>query len=476
MGFKHFRRQCIIRVLLLGITLGAVAYLWVETQMYATLILVGIFAVYQAFALTHYVETTNRQLTRFMQSIEYADLSQTFSGSQMGSSFDELYRTFTEVTNAFRTVRAEREEQYRYLQTVVQHVGVGVIAYRSDGDVEIMNTAARRLLGLDAAIHNLAALEHQHRELVSCLREMVPSERRLQKVGESQLSLHTTEFKMQDRELKLVSIQNIESELEEKEMEAWQNLIRVLTHEIMNSVTPIASLASTANGLLAPVHPASNQTDTTSGSIRPSERSNDSEDMADVRVALKTIQSRSEGLLHFVQAYRNLTRIRTPELQTVRVSDLFDQLGALLNSRMGEGGINRETSIEPASLTIEVDPELVEQVLINLMTNAIQAVAGRPDATIRLTATQNANISVVDNGPGILKDVLDKIFIPFFTTKQKGSGIGLSLSRQIMRLHRGVITARSEPEVLTSFTLRFPPATIMNVPIAPVRSERSPHA
>lgn len=446
MGFRHFRLQCVVRVILLGLSLLVLSYLAIASSLYATIALVATAIVYQSYSLIHYVETTNRQLTRFMQSIEFADLSQTFNERRLGASFDELYRSFTDVTEIFRKVRAEREEQYRYLQTVVQHVGVGVITYLPNGDVEIMNTAARRLLEIGTSIHNLSALSTSHPELVDRLLTMGPGERVLQKVGESQLSLYATEFKMQDRHLRLVSLQNIESELEEKEMEAWQNLIRVLTHEIMNSVTPIASLASTANDLLA---------DGTEGYA-----SADPEVMDDVCMALKTIQSRSEGLLHFVQAYRNLTRIRTPELQVIPVTSLFQGIGDLLSPRMQEAGITFDTQVDPVDLEVSVDPELIEQVLINLVTNAIQSVENRGNARIRMAAERDDKrrvlIRVTDNGSGILPDVIEKIFIPFFTTRQEGSGIGLSLSRQIMRMHRGIIIARSAPDSETTFTLRFP--------------------
>lgn len=447
MVFSHFRIQCSIRIILLGLSLTAFTYLALNTELYATLVLVGILVVYQGAALIHYVERTNRQLTRFLQSIEYADLSQTFSGRKLGKSFDDLYRAFTDVTNAFRTVRAEREEQYRYLQTVVQHVGVGVTAFQANGTVELMNNAARRLLGLDGRsggqIHNLSVLEETEPALVERFMAMKAGERALVKVGELQLSLHATEFRLQDRALKLVSIQNIQTELEEKEMEAWQNLIRVLTHEIMNSVTPIASLASTANDVI--------ETD-----LKPD---GDDDAMDDIRVALQTIESRCEGLVHFVQSYRNLTRIPPPSFQIMPVRQLFDHITNLLQPQLDKNRITLEATVEPDTLEITLDPELIEQVLINLMTNAVQALNNRPDPLIQLSAGINAQgqqiIEVTDNGAGILPDVQEKIFIPFFTTKQDGSGIGLSLSRQIMRMHRGAINVTSTPDVQTKFTLRF---------------------
>lgn len=453
MGFKNFRLQCLMRVIVLGMTMALFSYLALQTTLYATLLLVGAAIVYQTLALIRYVEITNRQLTRFLQSIEYADLSQTFTGLRLGSSFEVLYTAFADVTNAFRKVRAEREEQYRYLQTVVQHVGVGVVAFQPNGDVELMNTAARRLLRTRTSIHNLAALTSDNSTLVETFINLKPGDKALVKIGELQLALHTTAFKMQDRQLKLVSIQNIQSELEEKEMAAWQDLIRVLTHEIMNSITPIASLASTANDLIAVDRHRREDTAT------DADEATDDEVMGDIQTALQTIQSRSEGLLHFVDTYRDLMRIPPPEFQIVPIIDLFERVERLLQSQVSEHGITMRVNVEPKSLEVTADPELIEQVLINLMANAIQALEGQPEPTIDLRAYLNEQgrviLQVTDNGPGILEDVQEKIFIPFFTTKQEGSGIGLSLSRQIMRLHRGTIRVRSAPHTETTFTLRF---------------------
>jgi nitrogen fixation/metabolism regulation signal transduction histidine kinase len=446
MVFKRFRLQCALRVALLALSLALFVYLALRTTLYATLLLAGALIVYQVVALIRYVEQTNRQLTRFLQSIAYADLSQTFTGRGLGASFQDLYAAFSEVASAFRKIRAEREEQYRYLQTVVQHVGVGVMVFQPDGTVELMNNAARRLLRVSGAgkIPHLSVLEASEKQAVETLRGMRAGDRALVRVGELQLALHAAEFRMQERRLMLVSIQNIQSELEEKELEAWHTLIRVLTHEIMNSVTPIASLASTANDLI--------RTETGPDAGHDEARE-------DIRTALQAIQTRCEGLLHFIDAYRTLTRIPPPEFQIVPVQTLFGRVERLMHPQMAAQRITLSVSVAPAQLDVTADPELIEQVLINLVTNAMQALADRPQAAIRLHGGMNGQgrvvIQVTDNGPGILSDVQEKIFIPFFTTKQDGSGIGLSLSRQIMRLHRGTITVRSIPDVETTFTLRF---------------------
>jgi len=239
----------------------------------------------------------------------------------------------------------------------------------------------------------------------------------------------------------------VQEQLEEKEMEAWQNLIRVLTHEIMNSVTPIASLASTVNDLLTE---SPNQE-------KPIERI-DTEIISDVRGALQTIEKRSHGLLNFVDAYRNLTRIPRPNLQIVSLSEFFSRLKKLMHSQITEGSIDLQVHIEPDNLQLAADPELIEQVLINLLLNAIEAVAKQPNPVIKIFAKLDdkgrITIQVIDNGTGISEEIAEKIFIPFFTTKKKGSGIGLSLSRQIMRMHRGSLGVLSKKGE-TVFTLKF---------------------
>lgn len=443
MVFSRFRLNVLGRVLLLSGSLFGFFYLVFQTTLYATLFILGAVCIYQIYALLFYVEKTNRDLSRFFDAIKHSDFSQSFTGAGLGSSFDELKTAFGEVISKFQRARADKEEHFRYLQTVMQHVGIGLISFQPNGEVELINSAARRLLRVPH-LKNIHALENLSRPLVHKLLAMKSGERALVKVEDKsellQLAIYATEFKMREQKFTLVSLQNIQSELEEKEMEAWQNLIRVLTHEIMNSVTPIASLAATLHDILPPA-PLQNEA------------------ASDVSEGLQTIRKRSEGLLHFVDAYRNLTRIPKPNFHVVPVKTLFEQVRQLMRAQVAAQAIALAVNIEPESLEVTADPDLIEQVLINLLLNAIQAVEQRADAKIALRAFLDergrVNVQVSDNGPGILPEVLEKIFIPFFTTKQGGSGIGLSLSRQIMRLHRGTISAHSIIGGETVFTLRF---------------------
>jgi len=453
MIYKRFRVNCILRVLFLSATIFLLFYLLFRTRLYAALFIVGCLVIYQIYALIHYVERTNRDLTRFLESIKHSDFTQTFIGNGLGTSFTELKNAFTEVITKFRSTRAEKEEHFRYLQTVVQHVGIALVCFQPSGEVELINTSAKRLLRV-LHLRNIKDLKKFSEPLVDALFKLKPGEKVLVKIKDEdeilQLIINATEFKMRGQKFTLVSIHNISSELEEKEMEAWQNLIRVLTHEIMNSVTPIASLASTAKDMLGRQSEEVEQEGETDVS---------SEMITDIRDALQTIQKRSRGLLNFVDAYRNLTKIPKPDFQMFPVSELFHRIESLMKKEMDNKKIDFRMSIEPESLELTADPVMVEQVLINLLLNAIQAVEKKKSRKIEMTAGLDERgrivIQVSDNGPGIMEEVLDKIFIPFFTTKKRGSGIGLSLSRQIMRLHRGTISAKSEPDIETVFTLRF---------------------
>jgi signal transduction histidine kinase len=262
-----------------------------------------------------------------------------------------------------------------------------------------------------------------------------------------QLSIYATQFRMRGEEYVLVAFQDIHAELEEKEIESWQKLIRVLTHEIMNSITPISSLASTISEMLIDT---SNDT--------PRLHNLDEEEIANVENAIHTIQKRSNGLLNFVDIYRNLTRIPQPNFRYFRIGEAFDRAEQLLKQKMDELNIDCQCLVYPDDLMLTADPDLIDQVIINLLLNSLDAVRNSENPRIILKAYHDNHktiIEVSDNGAGIKQDIIEKIFMPFFTSKKDGSGIGLSLSRQIMHLHKGSISVRSKPGEGAVFTLIF---------------------
>lgn len=449
MGFRSFRLNVVLRVFLLAATLLGLLLLLAHTTFYATAAIAFLVLCLEIVALVRYVERTSGEVSRFLQAIRYGDFSSTFTGGSRGRIQDELRSAFNEVMEQFRRTRHEAEEQAQYLETVVQHIGVGFLSYRPDGTVVTINTAAKRLLQV-SHLANIHALSSLSPDFVSKLLALKSGDHELLRIDRDhetlQLTVATTELRMRDQQLTLVSFQNIRNELEEKEMDAWQNLIRVLTHEIMNSITPISSLASTLNEML------SNAAEPEGGGLAEGT-------VEDVRSALQTIEKRSQGLLRFVDAYRNLTHIPRPRYTLFSVAEFLRQVEQLMKPQLAGQGIAFSTSVVPESLELVADRELVEQVLINLLLNAAQALEGRPGGTMAVRACLDKRgrvaIEVADNGPGIVGEALEKIFVPFYTTKKQGSGIGLSLSRQIMRLHKGTITVRSEPGQETVFTIQF---------------------
>ena len=451
MAFKNFRLNVVLRVLVLCGAFYGFVYLLTSTTLYATVVVVGIFIVYQIISLIGYVETTNRKLTTFLESIRYSDFSQSFNLQNLGSSFKELSDSFNEVIASFQKARAEKEEQFRYLQTVVQHIGIGLVIFRANGELDLINNAAKKLLGI-AQLKNIEQLDMIEHGLGARVMTIERGSKLILKIHRDEqllnLLLFVSEFVIGTEKYRLVSIQNIQSELEEKEMEAWQNLIRILTHEIMNSVTPIVSLSSTAHNMLNAEH------------FNNALQNDDcAEALDDIKAAVTTIENRSKGLLEFVENYRKLTRIPKPNFQILPAVELFERVESLFKSQLAEKNVEFVIDIQPHNLELTADNTLIEQVIINLLKNAIEAVDGLDSGRIIMKAFYSAVgrpvIQVEDNGAGIEQETLEKIFIPFFTTKSSGSGIGLSLSRQIMRLHNGSLTVQSVPYSRTAFVLRF---------------------
>jgi two-component system nitrogen regulation sensor histidine kinase NtrY len=406
----------------------------------------------QILYLIKYVDKTNRDLANFLESIRFADFSCTFRSHGMGHSFDEVCKAFDNVVRDFQKIRSEKEEHFHYLQSIVQNIDSSILAYRADGEVEIVNKSAKRLFRRPN-IKNIKSLESLSCELVQTLLTIRPGRNYLVKVHDDddfmQLAISASELKIKDKIIIIASISNIQNVLEDQETEAWQKLIRVLTHEIMNSIAPISSLSSTLELML--------------NNVKNDEKTGlaiiDNESVCEIQQALRTISKRSDGLMHFVNTYRNLTRIPKPNFKITKVIDVLNNIRLLVENEVKLSNIKCEISIETENLEIFADEQLIEQVLLNLIKNSIHALEEVENANISVKAFYNkrgrVTIQVIDNGKGILKDVLDKVFIPFFTTKQNGSGIGLSLSKQILRLHNGSISVQSIPEKETIFTLTF---------------------
>jgi nitrogen fixation/metabolism regulation signal transduction histidine kinase len=449
MSFKNLRINIFVRITFLLATIFLLAYVVFVSINEVNAFFLSLILIAQIYLLVRALDKTNKEIAGFLSSIKYDDFSHTYPTKGNSASMDALYSEFNNVIKKFREIRAEKEANYHYFRTIVQHVGIGLITFNKSGDIQIINSSAKRLLGVES-IGNIFELSKISPKLVESLVKLKTGGSDLIEFTiegtRTQLSIYVIELVLRGEEFKLVSVQNIQSELEEKEMDAWQNLIRVLTHEIMNSVTPLSSLAATVE---------TNLVDNIEDNI-PIER----EEVEDIYLAVQTIKRRSEGLIRFVSDFRNLTKIPQPKMADEKVSAVMDHILLLLKHELEAKKIKLTLDISPKHLSFQVDKELLDQVLINLLQNAIHALDENENQKhIIIKAAKNefdrTTLVIRDNGSGIDEEALGKIFIPFFTTKKQGSGIGLSLSKQIMRKHGGAITVKSVMNEGTEFTLRF---------------------
>jgi two-component system, NtrC family, nitrogen regulation sensor histidine kinase NtrY len=450
MVYKQFRFNVIIRVLLLAATC-MLLFVTLSGSFIFTPVLIVAAMVYQVYSMIRYVDRTNRELANFLDSIRYSEFTRTFAIREAGPSFQALSEAFNEIMQDFQQIRSEKEEQFQYLQSIVQHIDVSILAYQRNGKVEMINPAAKKLFQVNS-LRDISKLATLSRELCDTLLKIEPGENHLVKVQDDddilQLAIQCTEFKVKDKTILLTTVKNIQNVLEGQETEAWQKLIRVLTHEIMNSIAPISSLSSTIEMMIRE-YDARDE-----GPPRL-----DNEAVVEIKQALQTINKRSTGLMNFVETYRSLTKIPKPSFDMVEMNNLLENVVTLMRQETENQHIHLDYTMEPDSIMLQIDEQMISQVLINLVKNSLQALEGKENGKIEIRGYYNKRgrptIQIRDNGPGILPDVLDKIFIPFFTTKKNGSGIGLSLSRQILRLHGGTITAQSVPDKETFFSLTF---------------------
>jgi two-component system, NtrC family, nitrogen regulation sensor histidine kinase NtrY len=446
----NWRSPVVPRVAMLTATLVGLGFFLFSEKSFAFSALFIALAVYQLKQLVDQLDSSNKNIASFLDSIRFDDLSASFKTDSNDPSVQKLHQELNEAIINLRNTRKEKDADLLFFKNIVMHVGIGLLVFKENGKVEIINSAARKLLRLNRIDH-VKDIGEVSDTLVDTFLKLRTGGRELvrTKIGEEflQLSIYAIELTLRGESLKLISLQNIQSELEEKEMEAWQNLVRVLTHEIMNSVTPISSLSDMVEEDLG----------------KHLERNGDmpveKEQLEDIHLSLKTISRRSEGLINFVKEFRSLAMVPKPRPVDIDVRTLLDELSQLHKKEMADTNIQLTVKVEPQKLAIHADKAQIEQVIINLVKNAMQAFDQPENRLIEVKAYQNEKlrtvISVSDNGSGIDSEALEKIFIPFFTTKKNGSGIGLSLSRQIMRQHKGSLTVKSTVGEGTEFKMRF---------------------
>jgi two-component system nitrogen regulation sensor histidine kinase NtrY len=447
MVFNRFAKQVALRIGALFAALLALAYLVAETELWAVSALVAVVMLIQAALVVRFVHRTNRELTRFLGAIRYDDFQQSFSMGELGSTFADLKAAFDEVMVRFREARMEREAQRRYLEALVEHVPVAILALHDDGQVELLNNAARRLLNASAATSMERLIGHG----AAFQRDMAQSragERTVTRIEldgvQRHLILSTTQITVGGAALRLVTLQDIQSELDWNELSAWQDMARVLSHEIMNSLTPIASLARTADEMVDDLAKRTAAED---------------ELVADIHSAIHTLARRSDGLMRFVRSYRQFTQMPPPSLRPLGLREYFHRLEKLLLDEWAGRGIELHVAPPAGGLTVLADDSLLDQAVINLLRNAADAASAAQVPKVwldaRLSDRGRPVIEIGDNGPGLDEALGEKIFLPFFTTKPDGSGIGLALARQVMLVHKGAISASARPGGGALFRLTF---------------------
>ncbi len=449
MAYSRYRTGIVVRTVALFLTIAAVAWMVANTQWYVTITLGVALTLAETTFLIRFATQSSRELARFLDALAYDDLSQSFAGLAADSALRELGTAMERVLARLRLSRSERDEQAQYLQTLVNHVPVALISLDEHGAVKLLNMAARRLF--EAAPAHRSQLSRYGEPFAVGLETLAPGSTAILRMERSSgtllLKAAATEFATRGTRSRLVSLQNIENEMSAQELEAWQTVIRVMAHEVMNSLTPVSSLAATAHGLVRDVLEQLPPEDPRAGTL------------GDAREALEAVTRRSEGLLHFVRSHRRLTKPLAARIEVAPVQRLFARIQRLLTSDLADRDIRMTTQVEPETLELAMDAELLDQALINLVRNALEALRDTPSGHIALFACRESDgriaISVADNGPGIPADQREKIFVPFFTTKRQGSGIGLTLVRQIAAAHGASVDVTETPSGGATFRIRF---------------------
>jgi two-component system nitrogen regulation sensor histidine kinase NtrY len=447
MKFKNFEWRILLRVLLLLVTLSAGSFLLVKGW-FIYLIFVLPVIVYQVIEFYNFHRKAHEELNQFVESVHYRDFSRNFDVKHAPVELQPLRKGFNEINSTFKIISKEKETQYQYLQKILELVDTGILSYKaSNGDIVWMNESLKRMLELPylKTLHSLAKRDNA---LYNNILELKPGENKIATAhlekNSFKILLSATAFQTDGEKFKLIAFQNVDEALDETESKAWQKLLSVMTHEIMNSIAPISSLADTLR----------NRLKQSMGNLN-----NDSGSVDDLEVGIDTIKRRSEGLLKFAETYRNLNKITTPNLSRIYIRNLFESINQLMMPTLDQKQIDIQVVLKETGLMLEADSNLIEQVLINLVVNSIEGVKDKIDSKIVLSAYRDTNnkivIKVADNGAGMTAEMMDKIFIPFFTTKKNGSGIGLSLCKQIMMLHKGNIQVHSQEGIGTAITLHF---------------------
>lgn len=430
----------IIRVLLIVISSVFIGWLLHQKNSQVLLFIIAVVLLVSVTNLIRYMNMTNRKLSNFFDSVKNEDSMLSFSMGPKNRTTIDLEQSLMRLNRDIQQLKIESRQQEQYYMAILEHAATGIVVVNSKGFIMHANSAARKFCNVDVLTH-VKQLQRVNSKLYRAMKEIMPFEKRMVSMpserGIIELSLKALLFKTQTDNLHIISIQDIKNELDEKELDSWLKLIRVLMHEIMNSIAPITSLSESLEKIY-----------TVDGRQISPDEVNERIIATTVR-GLDVIKEQGNGLMSFVESYRKLTRLPKPERKLIKIADFLERLKVIFNSFENSENAKIHISVRPAYLEIFADENQLSQLLINLVKNALQAGKDNPDIKIIIIAHINSEnrpeIFVIDNGPGISAEIMDQIFVPFFTTKEDGSGIGLSISRQIMRLHNGTLTVTSKP-------------------------------
>lgn len=448
MFYQRFTFRLLINIMIINALSFLLGYLILKTQLWFTIAGVSCILIISIFSLYNYINQIRADIKRFILAVKTRDHTLNFRNKSTKGSFPDLYESFDEIIRTHKDIQLEQDAMFQLIRTILQQVPVGVIVLKDNtnpdqAEISFFNEAA-------AALLKVPSYKYWHR-----LKEHLPifttEIESIQKGGKRflelkiqekliQLSTEVIPINLYNTNYRIISFQNIKDEIEQKEIEAWNRLIGVISHEILNSITPISSLSDTVNSMVS------------------NKDALNKEELEDLKPAIQAIKRRSLGLLDFVKDYRLIAELPTPELESHSIGDILQHIQVLMQPFAAAKNVKLSIGQTSSKITVSVDLKLVEQAMINLITNSIHALeeVDQPEIEIDYRLEQNKLfIDVSDNGKGIEPELAEKIFVPFFTTRKNGSGIGLTITRNIMKMHYGSLEVSSVPHQKTIFSLVF---------------------
>lgn len=441
--------QIIVRIILLSVTALVLSFLFVK-EWYAFAIPVFLVFLLQTVLLIQNLNHTNKKIAYFFNSIKNEDFTLKFPENSGLKSLDYLHESLNMLNDVMQKVHLKNQTQERYYQEILKHAEIGILTYNYKGHILFANPKVEKLLN-HTPLNHIKQLQQVDKNLYGLFISLQPFDHKLFQLTNEretiELSIKSTELVLNKEVLKLITIQDIHNELDKRETDSWIKLIRVLTHEIMNSVTPITSISESILKYYKDKAGVISTTPIDENKIHTTVK------------GLEVIKNQGNDLMSFVQSYRSFLNVPVPDKKIIKVEDLLEKVKVLMFPQMDLSTISFGIEIHHKGLEIYADEKLITQIMVNLCKNAIQALKDteNPVLTCIIGNTDNGKkyITVKDNGPGISPDIMDQIFVPFYTTKKDGTGIGLSLSKQIMHLHGGNLTVHSVLNKETSFSLFF---------------------